>query len=84
MEPPVRTDSESVRDEKVKVLKAIPDLEEKNVVRGQFVGYRQEKGVAPDSNTETFAAMKLEVNYWRWQGVPFYFRAGKQLPSTCT
>jgi glucose-6-phosphate 1-dehydrogenase len=84
MEPPVRTDSESVRDEKVKVLKAIPDLEEKNVVRGQFLGYRDEKGVAPSSKTETFAAVKLEVNSWRWQGVPFYLRAGKQLPVTCT
>jgi glucose-6-phosphate 1-dehydrogenase len=84
MEPPVRTDSESVRDEKVKVLKAIPDLKEKNVVRGQFLGYREEKGVAPDSKTETFAAVKLEVNSWRWQGVPFYMRAGKQLPVTCT
>src|SRR5208283_1583873 len=84
MEPPVRSDSESVRDEKVKVLKAIPDLEEKNVVRGQFYGYREEKGVPPDSKTETFAAVKLEVNSWRWQGVPFYLRAGKQLPATCT
>ena len=73
-----------MRDEKVKVLKAIPNLEEKCVVRGQFAGYRQENGVAPDSNTETFAAMKLEVNSWRWQGVPFYIRAGKQLPVTCT
>ena len=52
----------------VKVLKAIPDLEEKNVVRGQFRGYRKEGGVAPDSHTETFAAVKLEVNSWRWQG----------------
>jgi len=84
MEPPVRTDSESVRDEKVKVLKAIPDLQENNVVRGQFLGYRDEKGVAPTSKTETFAAVKLEVNSWRWQGVPFYLRAGKQLPVTCT
>src|SRR5581483_6925817 len=84
MEPPVRTDSESVRDEKVKVLKAIPDLDERNVVRGQFRGYLEEKGVAPDSNTETFAAVKLEVNSWRWQGVPFYIRAGKQMPATCT
>ena len=84
MEPPVRTDSESVRDEKVKVLKAIPDLEAKNVVRGQFLGYRDEAGVAPNSKTETFAAAKLEVNSWRWQGVPFYVRAGKRLPVTCT
>ncbi len=84
MEPPVRTDSESMRDEKVKVLKAIPPLEAKNVVRGQFRGYRQENGVAANSQIETFAALRLEVNTWRWQGVPFYIRAGKCLPVTCT
>ncbi len=84
MEAPVRMDSESIRDEKVKVLKAIPALEEKNVVRGQFCGYVQEKGVEPDSKVETFAALRLEINSWRWQGVPFYIRAGKSLPVTCT
>jgi glucose-6-phosphate 1-dehydrogenase len=84
MEPPVRTDSESMRDEKVKVLKAIPPLDAKNLVRGQFRGYRKERGVAPDSQVETFAALRLEVNSWRWQGVPFYIRAGKSLPVTCT
>jgi glucose-6-phosphate 1-dehydrogenase len=84
MEPPVRTDSETIRDEKVKVLKAIPPVEAKNLVRGQFRGYRQEKGVAPDSNVETFAALQLEVDSWRWKGVPFYIRAGKNLPVTCT
>ena len=84
MEPPVRTDSESIRDEKVKVLKAMPPLEVNNVVRGQFRGYRNEKGVAPDSTAETFAALRLEVHSWRWQGVPFYIRAGKCLPVTCT
>ena len=84
MEPPVRTDSESIRDEKVKVLKAIPPLEAKNVVRGQFRGYRQESGVAAGSTVETFAAMQLEVDSWRWRGVPFYIRAGKCLPVTCT
>ena len=84
MEPPVRTDSESIRDEKAKVLKAIPPLEAKNVVRGQFKGYRDEPGVAPDSKVETFAALKLEVDSWRWRGVPFYIRAGKNLPVTCT
>jgi len=84
MEPPVRTDSESLRDEKVKVLKAIPPLDARNLVRGQFRGYRQEKGVAADSRVETFAALRLEVNSWRWQGVPFYIRAGKNLPVTCT
>src|SRR5437879_2490175 len=84
MEPPVRSDSESVRDEKVKVLKAIPPIEEKNLVRGQFRGYRDEHGVAKDSQTETFAALRLEINSWRWKGVPFYIRAGKCLPVTCT
>jgi glucose-6-phosphate 1-dehydrogenase len=84
MEPPVKTDSESVRDEKVKVLKGIVTLDEKSVVRGQFRGYKSERGVAPDSKTETFAAVRLEVNSWRWQGVPFYIRAGKCLPVTCT
>src|SRR6202040_982361 len=84
MEPPVRTDSESIRDEKVKVLKAIPPIDAKNLVRGQFRGYRQEAGVAPGSKVETFAALRLEIDSWRWQGVPFYIRAGKCLPVTCT
>jgi glucose-6-phosphate 1-dehydrogenase len=84
MEPPVRTDSETVRDEKVKILKAIPSLQDADVVRGQFSGYRDEPGVAKDSKIETFAAMRLEVDSWRWKGVPFYIRAGKCLPVTCT
>ena len=84
MEPPVAMDSESIRDEKVKVLKAIPPIEERDLVRGQFRGYRDEHGVAKDSHTETFAALKLEINSWRWKGVPFYIRAGKCLPATCT
>jgi glucose-6-phosphate 1-dehydrogenase len=83
MEPPPRTDSESIRDEKIKVLKAIPPLEGKNVVRGQFSGYRKEKGVAADSQVETLAALQLEIDSWRWKGVPFYVRAGKCLPVTC-
>jgi glucose-6-phosphate 1-dehydrogenase len=84
MEPPVRADSETVRDEKVKVLKAIRPVEAEEVVRGQFRGYREESGVAPDSQVETFAALQLEVDSWRWKGVPFYIRAGKNLPMTCT
>jgi glucose-6-phosphate 1-dehydrogenase len=84
MEPSVGMDSESIRDEKVKVLKAIPELDERNIVRGQFRGYLDEKGVAPDSKVETFAALRLDVNSWRWEGVPFYIRAGKSLPVTCT
>ncbi|MGA7921298.1 MAG: glucose-6-phosphate dehydrogenase [Candidatus Acidiferrales bacterium] len=84
MEPPAGLDSESLRDEKVKVLKAISPIEEKNLVRGQFLGYRDESGVAKDSKTETFAALRLEINSWRWKGVPFYIRAGKCLPVTST
>jgi glucose-6-phosphate 1-dehydrogenase len=84
MEPPARLDSESIRDEKAKVLKAICPIAEKDLVRGQFRGYRNENGVAKDSQMETFAALKLEINSWRWKGVPFYIRAGKNLPVTCT
>jgi glucose-6-phosphate 1-dehydrogenase len=84
MEPPAGADSESVRDEKVKVLKSIAPLDPAHVVRGQFRGYRTENGVAPDSRVETFAALQLELNSWRWKGVPFLLRAGKSLPLTCT
>jgi glucose-6-phosphate 1-dehydrogenase len=84
MEPPARTDSESIRDETVKVLKAIPPLAAGDVVRGQFRGYRLEPGVAPDSTVETFVALRLEIDSWRWSGVPVYIRAGKRLPVTCT
>src|SRR3989454_10001422 len=84
MEPPIRTDSESIRDEKLKVLKAISALSTNDVVRGQFRGYRSEKGVAPDSTVETFVALRLQIDSWRWQSVPFYIRAGKCLPVTCT
>jgi len=84
MEPLVRTDSESIRDEKVKVLKAIPPLTDKDLFRGQFRGYLNEVGVKPGSKVETFAAMRLAVNSWRWKDVPFFLRAGKCLPLTCT
>jgi len=84
MEAPVRTDSETIRDEKVKVLKAIRALDPADLVRGQFRGYLQEKGVASDSKVETFAALRIEVDSWRWKGVPFYIRAGKNLPVTST
>jgi glucose-6-phosphate 1-dehydrogenase len=80
----VQTDSENVRDEKVKVLKAIPSLRAEDVVRGQFRGYLSEPGVAKESKTETFAALRLDVDSWRWRGVPFYLRAGKNLPVECT
>jgi glucose-6-phosphate 1-dehydrogenase len=84
MEPPARTDSESVRDEKVKVLKSVRALGPNDLVRGQFRGYREESGVARDSQVETFAALRLQIDSWRWQGVPIYLRAGKSLPVTCT
>jgi glucose-6-phosphate 1-dehydrogenase len=84
MEPPARTDSESQRDEKVKVLKSIPPIAASDLVRGQFRGYLSEPGVAPYSKVETFAALELEIDSWRWAGVPFYIRAGKSLPVTCT
>ena len=84
MEPPVNTDSESLRDEKVKVLKAIRPLVYKKLVRGQFRGYRSEEGVSPQSKVETYAALRLDIDSWRWSGVPFYLRAGKCLPVTAT
>ena len=83
MECPARRDSESMRDEKVKVLKAIPPIDPKDLVRGQFRGYLDEKGVASNSQVETFAALRLKIESWRWDGVPFYIRAGKNLPITC-
>jgi len=84
MEPPARTDTESVRDEKVKVLKAIPALRPEDMLRGQFRGYRGERGVAPQSQVETFVALRLSIDNWRWHGVPFFIRAGKSLAATCT
>ena len=84
MEPPVRRDSESIRDEKVKVLMAMAPLDASSVIRGQFRGFTSEAGVAPGSTTETFAALRLHIHSPRWEGVPFYVRAGKNLPATCT
>ncbi|MBX9742503.1 MAG: glucose-6-phosphate dehydrogenase [Chthoniobacterales bacterium] len=84
MESPARLDSESIRDEKVKVLKAMHELSPTQVVRGQFQGYLQEPGVAENSTTETFAALQLKVDSWRWKDVPIYLRAGKNLPVECT
>ncbi len=84
LEPPVNAEGESLRDEKVKVLKAVRPVRPEQLVRGQFGGYRQEPGVAPDSRVETYAAMRLEIDSWRWSGVPFYLRAGKRLPVTAT
>jgi glucose-6-phosphate 1-dehydrogenase len=84
MEPPINAGGESLRDEKVKVLKALRPLSPQDVVRGQFIGYRKEQGVSPSSHVETFAAMRLQIDSWRWSGVPFYLRAGKCLPVTAT
>jgi len=84
MEPPARMDSESIRDEKAKVLKSIAPPAPEDIVRGQFRGYFKEPGVAVGSKTETFAAVRLEIDSWRWKGVPFYLRAGKNLPVTAT
>ncbi len=84
MEPPVSMETRNLGDEKVKVLRAIRTLEPGDVVRGQFKGYRDEKGVKPDSTVETFVALRLYIDSWRWKGVPFYIRAGKSLPVTAT
>jgi glucose-6-phosphate 1-dehydrogenase len=84
MEPPSGLDGEMFRDERVKVLKGIRPVRPHEVIRGQFRGYRAEPGVRRDSRTETFVALRLEINSWRWKGVPFYIRAGKALPVTAT
>jgi glucose-6-phosphate 1-dehydrogenase len=80
MEPPAGRLEEALIDEKLKIFKAIKPLQAGDLVRGQFLGYREEKGVAEDSNVETFAALRLFIDSWRWQGVPFFVRAGKYLP----
>ncbi len=84
MEPPVGPDMEAFRDEKARVLKSIRPPTAEHVVRGQYRGYRDEAGVVPDSEVETFAALRLNLDSWRWQDVPFYVRAGKCMPLTAT
>ena len=84
MEAPVTPDGESLRNEKVELLKAMRPADPAELVRGQFKGYREEPGVAPDSRVETYAALVLHLDSWRWAGVPFYLRAGKRLPVTAT
>ncbi len=84
IDPPINMSAEALRDEKVKIFKALRPLDPMHVVRGQFMGYRDEDGVAPDSTVETFAACRFHVDSWRWAGVPFYVRAGKCLPVTAT
>ena len=84
MEPPVGGNVEALRDEKEKVFRAMRTLTPPDLIRGQFSGYRDEDGVAPHSDVETFAAVRVHVDSWRWEGVPFYIRAGKSLPITTT
>jgi len=84
MEPPVGPGVEDLRDAKEQVFGAMRTLERSDLVRGQYDGYRDEDGVAKDSDVETFAAVKVQIDSWRWASVPFYLRAGKKLPLTCT
>ena len=84
MEPPTTMRHDALHDEQVKILRAIPPVYPAHVVRGQFRGYHDEPGVAARSTVETFAAVRLEVDSWRWAGVPFVLRAGKNLPTTAT
>ena len=83
MDGPVGRDVEAVRDEKARVLKAIAPLDPAKVVRGQCRSYRREPGVSPSSTVETYAAVELRIDTWRWAEVPFFIRAGKYLPTTC-
>ncbi len=84
MEPPVSHSGDSLRDERAKVMKAMLPMSPQRMIRGQVEGYRQEEGVARDSTVETYAAVEVAIDSWRWQGVPFYIRAGKSLPATAT
>jgi glucose-6-phosphate 1-dehydrogenase len=84
MDPPSANTPDATRKERSRLLQAIRPLDRSSVVRGQFRGYRQEPGVAPDSGVETYVAVRLAIDTWRWAGVPFYIRAGKQLPVTAT
>jgi glucose-6-phosphate 1-dehydrogenase len=79
MEPPVSFEPNRLRDEKIRVLRSMRPLDPDRVVRGQYEGYRREPGVAPDSRSETYAAVQVEIDNWRWAGVPFYLRTGKSL-----
>jgi len=83
-EPPTASDSEAIRDEKTRIFNAMRTLAPADVVRGQYAGYRDEHGVAADSSVETFAAVRMAIDTWRWAGVPFLLRTGKCLPITAT
>lgn len=82
MEPPISISSGDMQNEKIKVLSAIRDIKADDVIRGQYVGYLDEEGVAENSDTETFVAMKIFIDNWRWAGVPIYMRTGKKMPET--
>lgn len=82
MEPPVSAEADALRDEKVKVLRSMRSIDPGEMVRGQYDGYQLEPGVKKDSTTETFVALRLDIDSWRWAGVPFFVRAGKGLPVT--
>lgn len=84
MEPPTSLSADALHDEQVKVFRMIPPIEPANAVRGQFAGYRKEKGVAPESKIETFGAVRMHIDSWRWADVPFLIRAGKCMPVTAT
>jgi glucose-6-phosphate 1-dehydrogenase len=84
MEPPASTYADSMRDEQVKIFRMLRPLNGDNLVRGQYRGYRKEKDVAPHSQVETYAAVRLFIDSWRWEGVPFFIRAGKRLPVSVT
>ena len=84
MDAPVARDQEAIRDGVVRVFKSIRTLEPSDLVRGQYTGYHQEDGVAPESTVETFAAVRFAIDSWRWSGVPFYVRVGKNLPVSAT
>ena len=84
MEPPVGTGPEALRDEKMKVLRAVRHPERRGIVRGQYQGYRAEDGVAANSDVETFVALRVDIDSWRWADVPFFVRTGKCLPVTAT
>jgi glucose-6-phosphate 1-dehydrogenase len=84
MEPPSGNAEDSVRDKKLELFKAVRAMDPQRYVRGQYEGYRKIDGVDPDSNTETYAALELEIDNWRWSGVPFFIRAGKYMPVKAT
>jgi glucose-6-phosphate 1-dehydrogenase len=84
MDAPTGMGAEAARDERIRVLRAVRPLCPEDIIRGQFYGYRAEEGVSPDSQVETFAAVRLQIETWRWAGVPFYLRTGKKLPVTAT